>query len=184
MTLTFNVYFCIMKKLINSFIAGCFLISGISSTHAQGFLHAEGKLIFDGYGNEVLLRGIGTGNWLLNEGYMMKSADFAGTHTQYRTKLEETIGEANTEIFYQHWLDNHFTRADADSMQAWGFNSVRVAMHYKWFTLPIEAEPVPGQDTWLEPGFVRIDSLLDWCGDNEMYLILDFHDAPGGQGGY
>ncbi len=60
--------------------------------------------------------------------------------------------------------------------------SVRVAMHYKWFTLPIEEEPIAGEQTWLNKGFEMIDSLLDWCGDNEMYLVLDLHGAPGGQG--
>jgi hypothetical protein len=149
---------------------------------AQGFLHTSGKFIYDGNGNEVLLKGIGTGNWFINEGYMMKSSDFAGTHTQFHDKLVATIGEQNTDIFYNTWLNNHFTRRDVDSMKVWGFNSIRVAMHYKWFTLPIESEPLSGQDTWLESGFVRIDSLLDWCGDNGMYLILDLHGAPGGQG--
>lgn len=149
---------------------------------AQGFLHTSGKYIYDGAGNEVILRGIGTGNWLLQEGYMMKSAEVAGAMYQYRQKLIETIGEDRTAVFYETWLNNHFTRRDADSLKAWGFNSVRVAMHYKWLTLPIEEEPVSGQDTWLEPGFVRLDSLLAWCSDNQLYLILDLHGAPGGQG--
>jgi endoglucanase len=171
-----------MKKYTVILIIAFTFIVELPGLFAQGYLHANGKNIHDASGNEVLLRGIGTGNWLLMEGYMMKTADFAGTHTQFRTKLTETIGEQNTEIFYENWLDNHFTRRDVDSMKVWGFNSVRVAMHYKWFTLPIEQEPVSGQDTWFEDGFVRIDSLLDWCGDNEMYLILDLHGAPGGQG--
>lgn len=158
------------------------LLLELNLASAQGYLRASGKYIQDSNGNELILRGIGTGNWLLNEGYMMKTADFAGTHTQFRTLLTATIGEENTEIYYQHWLDNHFTRRVVDSMKTWGFNSVRVAMHYKWFTLPIEQEPVAGQDTWFEAGFVRIDSLLGWCADNEMYLILDLHGAPGGQG--
>jgi hypothetical protein len=67
-------------------------------------------------------------------------------------------------------------------MKSWGFNSVRVAMHYKWLTLSVEKEPVSGENTWLETGFQLIDSLLDWCSDNQMYLILDLHGAPGGQG--
>jgi endoglucanase len=167
-----------------NFLSALFLslIITISTSNAQGYLHASGKFIYGANNQEVLLKGIGTGNWMINEGYMMKSADFAGTHTEFRTKVTETIGEANTEIFYQHWLDNQFTRRDVDSMKAWGFNSVRVAMHYKWLTLPIESEPITGQDTWLEEGFVRLDSLLAWCRDNQMYLILDMHGAPGGQG--
>ena len=149
---------------------------------AQGFLHRNGKYIYDGSGNEVILRGIGTGNWMLQEGYMMQTSDVAPTQHQFRAKLVSTIGEAKTDSFYTVWLDSHFRRIDVDSMKSWGFNSVRVAMHYKWFTPPIEDEPVPGDITWLEKGFLMIDSLLDWCGDNEMYLILDLHGAPGGQG--
>jgi hypothetical protein len=154
----------------------------IGNSNAQGFLHRNGKYIYDGSDKEVILRGIGTSNWMLQEGYMMQTSDVAPTQHQFRAKLESTIGQAKTDSFYTVWLDSHFRRIDADSMKSWGFNSVRVAMHYKWFTLPIEQEPVAGQQTWLEKGFTMIDSLLDWCGDNQMYLILDLHGAPGGQG--
>ncbi len=153
-----------------------------SLTSAQGFLHRNGRYIYDGSGKEVILRGIGTGNWMLQEGYMMQTSDVAPTQHQFRAKLESTIGKAKTDSFYTVWLDSHFRRIDVDSLKSWGFNSVRVAMHYKWFTPPIEDEPVSGQITWLEKGFTMIDSLLDWCSDNQMYLILDLHGAPGGQG--
>jgi hypothetical protein len=149
---------------------------------AQGYLHTSGKYIYDSSGNEVILRGIGTGNWMLQEGYMMQTGDIAPTQHEFRAKLVNTIGEEKTDSFYTVWLDSHFRRIDVDSMKSWGFNSVRVAMHYKWFTPPIEDEPVAGEITWLDKGFTLVDSLLDWCGDNQMYLILDLHGAPGGQG--
>ena len=55
-------------------------------------------------------------------------------------------------------------------------------MHYDLFTLPIQNEPVSGENTWLDLGFSMVDNLLDWCEANNMYLILDLHAAPGGQG--
>ncbi|MEP6749924.1 MAG: cellulase family glycosylhydrolase, partial [Bacteroidota bacterium] len=67
-------------------------------------------------------------------------------------------------------------------LHAWGFNSVRLPMHYNLYTLPIEKEPVAGQQTWIDKGFAMTDSLLAWCKANKMYLILDLHAAPGGQG--
>ncbi|MDA3817383.1 MAG: cellulase family glycosylhydrolase, partial [Prolixibacteraceae bacterium] len=149
---------------------------------AQGFLHADGQKIVNGNNEEVILRGIGTGNWMLQEGYMMQTADIGGTQHEFRKRLVETIGEAKTDSFYNAWLQYHFTRTDVDSMKSWGYNTVRVAMHYKWFTPPIEDEPVEGEVTWIDKGFVMLDSLLDWCADNQMYLILDLHGAPGGQG--
>lgn len=159
-----------------------FIIAFISEINAQGFVHSEGKNIVDGNGDNLILRGIGTGNWMLVEGYMMKTEGVAGTQHEFRQKLEELIGTSKTDEFFTAWLNNHFTKADVDSMKAWGFNSVRVAMHYKWFTLPIEEEPVKGKNTWVLKGFKLIDNLLDWCAQNEMYLILDLHGAPGGQG--
>lgn len=171
-----------MKFLRSILLFSLFIIIASQFIQAQGFLHRNGRYIYDGSGNEVILRGIGTGNWMLQEGYMMQTSDVAPTQHQFRAKLVSTIGEAKTDSFYTVWLDSHFRRIDVDSMKSWGFNSVRVAMHYKWFTPPIEDEPVPGQITWLDKGFTMIDSLLDWCGDNQMYLILDLHGAPGGQG--
>lgn len=158
------------------------LLFSTQQLSAQGYLHREGKYIFDGSGNEVILRGIGTGNWMIQEGYMMQTSGVAGTQHEFREKLIETIGEEKTDSFYTVWLDSHFRKIDVDSMKSWGFNSVRVAMHYKWFTPPIEDEPVPGEITWRNKGFELMDSLLGWCSKNEMYLILDLHGAPGGQG--
>lgn len=149
---------------------------------AQSYVHASGKQIIDPQGKNLIIRSIGAGNWMLQEGYMMQTAGVAGTQWEFKKKLTETIGAEKTNQFYTAWLDNHFRRVDVDSMARWGFNCIRPALHYKLFTLPIEEEPVQGENTWLESGFVRLDSLVKWCADNKMYLILDMHGAPGGQG--
>lgn len=153
---------------------------------SQDFLRVQGKEIVNNNG-PFILRGIGTGNWLLQEGYMMQSTKAGlNTHTQFRNKLNETIGVEKTNEFYETWIANHFTKKDLDAMKSFGFNSVRVALHYKWFTPPIEDETKNSegvlQNTWFEKGFQVIDDLLLWCEQNEMYLILDMHGAPGGQG--
>ncbi len=171
-----------MKNLKLLILLSTLLIIIQQTSFSQGFLHRDGRYIYDGAGNEVILRGIGTGNWMIQEGYMMQTSGVAGTQHEFRNKLINTIGVEKTDSFYTAWLHSHFRRIDVDSMKSWGFNSVRVAMHYKWFTLPIEDEPVTGENTWLETGFNLLDSLLDWCSDNQMYLILDMHGAPGGQG--
>jgi len=164
-----------------------FIVLNISAfSFSQGFLRTQGTEIVNDNG-PVILRSIGTGNWMIMEGYMMQSTS-AGidTHTKYRLKLNETIGKERTDEFFDTWTANHFTKTDLDSMKVWGFNSLRVALHYKTLTLPIEAEKRNSegvlQNTWLEVGFEKIDELLSWCAENEMYLILDMHGAPGGQG--
>ncbi|WP_430812545.1 MULTISPECIES: cellulase family glycosylhydrolase [unclassified Carboxylicivirga] len=161
------------------------LAVGIGAINAQT-LTTEGRLIKDDQGNKVILRGIGTGNWVLMEGYMMKTAGVAGTQHEFRNKLNEVIGEAATDEFFELWWNNHMTKADVDSMAKWGFNSLRLAMHYNQFTPPIEEESATDLGaknyTWHQSGFDRVDDVLSWCKANNMYLILDLHAAPGGQG--
>jgi hypothetical protein len=147
-----------------------------------GYVRASNKQIVDKEGNNLIIRSIGTGNWMLQEGYMMQTSGVAGTQWEFKKKLTETIGIDKTNQFYAAWLDNHFRRIDVDSMARWGFNCVRPALHYKLFTLPIDEEPVQGENTWLDGGFARLDSLMAWCAANKMYVMLDMHGAPGGQG--
>ena len=150
--------------------------------HAQGFLKTRGQAIVDGNGDEYILKGMGLGGWMLQEGYMLRTSGFADTQHEIEQHIAELTSEPFKDRFYDAWLDNHFRRIDLDSLKSWGFNHVRVAMHYKWFTPPIEKEPVQGQVTWKQRGFNMLDTLLQWCLENEMYLILDLHAAPGGQG--
>ncbi|MBS1663646.1 MAG: cellulase family glycosylhydrolase [Bacteroidetes bacterium] len=124
---------------------------------------------------------MGLGGWMLQESYMFKLGNIGQQH-HIRQRIVDVVGEEKTKAFYEGWLKNHTTRRDIDSMAAWGFNSIRLPMHYGLYTLPVEAEPVAGQNTWISKGFEMTDSLLAWCRANNMYLILDLHAAPGGQG--
>jgi len=148
---------------------------------SQGFLKADGQRIVNGNGENVLLRGIGLGGWMLQEGYMLH-LNKEGQQYRIKQRIVTLIGEEETKAFYNAWLSNHTTRSDIDSLHAWGFNSVRLPMHYNLFTLPVDQEPKAGENTWLTVGFALTDSLMSWCKANHMYVILDLHAAPGGQG--
>ena len=150
-------------------------------SQSQGFLKVDGTRIVNAQGENVLLRGMGLGGWMLQEGYMLRVPGQGQQH-KIRGRIAELLGEEKTQAFYDAWLANHTRKIDIDSMKAWGFNSVRLPMHYNLYTLPIEDEPVKGENTWIEKGFGMTDSLLAWCAANQMYLILDLHAAPGGQG--
>ncbi len=170
-----------MKIPYSTFCAFCLLLFH-SILLPEGYLHVNGQLILDGNNDEILLRGMGLGGWMLQEGYMMKTSGFANTQHELKTKIEALVGMENMENFYDTWLNNFCRKVDIDSLASWGFNSIRLPMHYNLFTLSVEDEPVPGNNTWLEKGFALVDSLLGWCEANEIYLILDLHAAPGGQG--
>jgi hypothetical protein len=150
--------------------------------YGQGYLKVSGKKVVDQQGKNILLRGMGLGGWMLQEPYMLQLSGAAVNQGDIRGKITALIGQEKTTLFYDAWLKNHCTKADIDSMKAWGFNSVRLPMHYNLYTLPLEKEPVIGKQTWLKKGFDMTDSLLSWCKANQMYLILDLHAAPGGQG--
>ena len=148
---------------------------------AQGFLHRNGQNIVDGNGKNVILRGLGVGGWMVQEGYMLQTQPFASPQYMIRQKIQEVIGEEGTKEFYAAYKANGITKRDIDSLAKWGFNSIRLPMHYNLYTPPIEQEK-NGEITWIDEGFTMTDNLVKWCAENKMYLILDLHAAPGGQG--
>lgn len=176
----------LLKSVKNIFVVkGLLVVAAVSlvsiQSSAQGFLKADGKKIVNEKGKNVLLRGMGLGGWMLQEGYMLH-VNKDSRQFRIRERLEELMGPAETKEYYDTWLANNTRKIDVDSMRRWGFNSVRLPMHYNLYTLPIEKEPVAGQNTWIDKGFKMTDALLAWCKANHMYLILDLHAAPGGQG--
>jgi len=165
-----------MKRAI---ILSAFLLSQFGTSQ---LLKTQGQKIVNDKGENIQLRGLGLGGWMLQEGYMLKTADFAGPQYKIKEKIAELIGKEGMENFYEAYLKNGITKQDIDFSAQSGFNSIRLPMHYNLYTLPIENEKIKGQNTWLEEGFKMTDDLLKWCKDNKIYLILDLHAAPGGQG--
>ena len=170
----------IVTLLKQLFIFLC-IISFCPQIKAQGFLRVDGKQIVNDNG-AVLLKGIGLGGWMLQEPYMLKLSGIAVNQQGIKSKIEKLIGKEKTNLFYDAWLKNAMQKSDVDSLKAWGFNSIRLPMHYDLFTLPADKEPQKGKNTWLKKGFELTDSLLKWCKEDEVYLILDLHAAPGGEG--
>jgi hypothetical protein len=141
----------------------------------QSFLHTSSDKIVDGNNDEIILEGYGLGGWLLMEGYMLHTSGFANAQWDIKEHIEDLIGPANAETFYQAYHENYVQRADIDKIAEWGFNSIRLPFHYNILT----PEGSPG--VYLEEGFAILDSVISWCEANQIYLILDMHAAPGGQ---
>lgn len=168
-----------MTRLTNFLVL--FLVLNFSS-YSQNFLSTSGSSIVNENGDTIIFRGMGLGGWMVQEGYMMAPGGFSSTQYQIKDRLIELIGEEETDVFYNNWLSNHVRKIDIDSMKQWGFNLIRVPIHYNLFTEPIENEPFPNAYTEKEIGFTLLDSLLSWCKQNQIYLMIDLHAAPGGQG--
>lgn len=169
-----------LRYLHQVFFITLFLLSTFK-LFGQGYLKTQGKFIINEKGERIILRGMGLGGWMLQEGYMFQLANLG---QQYRilAAIADVTDSNYAQYFHRTWLATHTTKQDIDALARAGFNSIRLPFHYNLYTLPVEEEPVPGENTWLEQGFAMTDSLLSWCKANSMYLILDLHAAPGGQG--
>ncbi len=165
------------KKLLLSAIAALTAATAL----ADNFVTTSGTKILDRNGKEITLRGSNCGNWMVQEPYMMNTSGSLDRQYKIHKKLVDIVGRERAEEFDRLWMDCVFGEADLIFMKEQGFNVLRAPMHYKYFTLPIEEEPVAGQNTWLNEGFDRIDRLVEWCEKHGMLLILDMHACPGGQ---
>ena len=149
----------------------------MSRERVCGFLRAEQGKIVNGRGEEILLTGMGLGNWLLPEGYMWR---FQGRYNSPR-RIEELVrdlcGTRFAEDFWNKFRENYITEADIAAMAEVGFNSVRIPIG--WRTV---MEDEPGI-AFREDGFALLDRFIDWCEKYRLYVILDLHGAPGGQTG-
>ncbi len=160
-----------MKKLL--LLSLLVFVYGLHDAWSQGFLHASGYYIHDGNGQPVILRGMGLGGWLVPEGYMLGTNAPYDSPTGFLNAVAMVVGDQKALQFMELYRANYVTRQDIDSLGRWGFNSVRLPMHWSLLS--------PAQGVYDERGFATIDSLLRWCEANHLFLILDLHCAVGGQ---
>jgi regulation of enolase protein 1 (concanavalin A-like superfamily) len=124
---------------------------------------------------EVILNAVNFGNWMVMEGYMMNSVSQAPDQHTWKEKLTPLIGTDSVKAFYNAWLTNHVTQDDINQIKAWGFNAVRLPLHYEYFV------NLGTPDVWNDQGFALLDDIISWCTVAGIYVILDLHAAPGGQ---
>lgn len=137
----------------------------------SAFVHTRGPNLVDGHGKPLLLRGINLGNWFEPEGYMFHFDDGPQSPREIENLTRELLGPAHAEAFWVQWRENYITQSDIDLIARSGFNSVRVPLHWKFFT-GVKPE-----------GFQILDRLVTWAAKDHIYVILDMHCAPGGQTG-
>ena len=150
-----------------------FLLSFSLPSYIYAYLGTSGRVFIDTSGDTVQLRGFGLGGWLVQEGYMWNTSGFYGSTSVIEQQIKDLVGDSATSSFYQNYYSSYVTEADIVQLSEWGFNSLRVPFHYKFFS--------PDTGVFINDGFDIIDPVLEWCSNNGIYLILDMHCAPGGQ---
>ena len=141
----------------------------------DGFVHARGTTLVDGSGRELLLRGVGLGNWMLPEGYMWRFGPGAESPREIEALVSRLVGRERADRFWTGFRENFITERDIERIAASGFGHVR---------LPINSRIIQTDDGEpIEAGYAMIDRLIEWCREHRLWVLLDLHGAPGGQTG-
>jgi endoglucanase len=146
------------------------LLAWTSHGSAQ-FAHTDHKQIVDGAGKPLLVRATNLGNWMVPEGYMWLFQGGPQSPSEIRALVLELLGPEGSAAFWGKYRENYIMREDIALLQRAGFNAIRVPLHYSLFESD-DAE-----------GFPLLDRLIGWCREENLYVILDLHAAPGGQTG-
>lgn len=147
------------------------------STADSLFVRVEGANLVTPDGEVLFIRGTNLGNWLNPEGYMFGFRSVNSAHF-IDEMLRQAVGPVATDSFWKMFKDNYITEADIAFIASTGANTIRLPFHYKLFTDEDYMGLYSSQD-----GFQRMDTVIEWCRNYGLYVILDMHDAPGGQTG-
>lgn len=117
------------------------------------------------------LRGVGLGNWLNLEHFML---GIPGTDSEIRAALEATYGSARAARFWQAFYQTYTAESDLRFVQELGLNSLRVPVHFRLFD-------APDDDLAASVAIQQLDRVIELAGRLGLLVIIDLHSLPGGQ---
>lgn len=180
-----------MKKTIKRFlcVVMCFVLilpfalsaaaAGIDTGFTQeDFLVTKGNKIYNQKGEEIILRGVNLGSWLIQEDWLSPYEEAQDHHDM----LEVLIDRFGTERAYalmNTYQDNWITEYDLDQIKEMGFNCVRVPFWYRNFYSDDNGTKILDKNG--EWDFRYLDRIVEECSKRQIYVILDMHGAPGFQ---
>ena len=157
----------------------CFSILSVSAQanwNNNSFVHRSGRQLLDGSNTQIRLEGVNLGGWLLWEGWIWGTG-YTQEKTIY-TRMKNKVGQASADAFRNSVYQHYITRKDIEAISGECFNVVRLPFNHT--ILEDDTNPF----VYKQSGWDLIDSVLDWCEDNDVYVLFDMHSAPGGQSTY
>lgn len=140
-------------------------------------IHAKGKNLYNQEGELINLRGVNIGGYLFQEFWMTPtkpSANISAERDIYEY-FSETYSHEEMYELLNAYQDNYFTLDDFDNVANLGINTVRLPF---WYLNIVDLEGNI-RPNWYE----RFDWFIEEAGKRGIYVILDFHGAPGSQNG-
>lgn len=143
-------------------------------------IYAEGTKIYDLNDNEFLLKGVGLGGWMLPEGYMWGNHKYFERPRRFEARIEALIGSEKAAIFWDKYYNTFISDKDFELIKSSGYNHIRLPLNFR---LLMEENELDNTVVFKEVGFQMIDYVLEKCREQELFVVLDLHGAPGGQTG-
>ncbi len=165
---------------------GCTFFAGAESegnNTASGFtendfLTTKGQKIVNQDGEEVHLKGVNLGAWMIWEGWLCPYEDDLDHYTVL-TKLVERFGREKAYELFNTYMDNWITEYDLDEIKSMGFNAVRVPFWFRNFYYDDNGTKILDENgNW---DFSRLEWIVNECAERQIYVVLDMHGAVGYQ---
>ncbi|WP_312103059.1 cellulase family glycosylhydrolase [Lachnoclostridium sp.] len=146
------------------------------------FLKVVGSKVINGLGENIIFRGVNLGGWLIQESWMcpVSGEDRKWANLDTLNVLKKRFTEEEVQEIFDTYQDHWITETDIKIIFELGCNVLRVPFWYRNFMADEEG-------TWIHenfdknPGFKRIDWIIQMAERYGMYVILDLHGCPGGQ---
>ncbi len=146
---------------------------------ADDFLTAKGRKIVNKKGEEVRLKGVNLGAWMIWEDWLCPYEQ-ATDHYDILETLTERFGEEKAYELFNTYMDNWITEKDLDEIKAMGFNCVRVPFWFRNFYYDDNGRKIlDGNGNW---DMSRLEWIVEECAERRLYVVLDMHGAVGYQG--
>lgn len=172
-----------------------------SIQNTSGLVQAKGRGLYDPEGKLLQLRGVNAGQILVQEGWMspfalepLKNADGSYqrdgdgniqypefTEEEFRRSLAQNpnLADYDVDTLLRLYWDSFFTPED--------FRIIKEELQMNVIRLPFYFRDILADDLTVKPedqAFAYLDWFLTQAAEQELYVILDLHGAPGGQNGY
>src|SRR5260221_2183219 len=136
------------------------------------YLHVSNQFIVNESKQEVRLRGVCLGGWLLMENFI---TGYPANESAMRRAIEQTLGKEKSSFYFDRFREYFITESDIAYIRSLGATVIRIPFNYRL----LESDDRPFE--YKPEGFAILDRAITWARSHGLYVILDLHAVPGCQ---